>query len=415
MHTHSFWSIFLIFLNLGCKSFGGPAAHFIYFHKSLVIDKKYLSESDYAQLMALSHLLPGPSSSQTGLAIGMRLGGYRGAVAAWLGFTLPSALLMAAFALSLKSFPVDMQHILFQLMISVVFAIVAYAFWDMLRRYCHTVWQYLLMSISTALILWSPVANIQLWLVLGVILMGWSLAQFKTGPALVKQAASLPSPPLTGSTASTQPFHPSNKGWPWLLLFISIFIILFWLNQSHDTVLYQALYQFYASSSMVFGGGHVVLPILEQGFVATGLIDAQRFELGYAVTQLMPGPLFSFAAYIGALIPITTSPLANAAIGLLMMFLSSFLLVFASLPYWNKIMHNQKLHVILLCLNATMVGFLLAMLIPMAQKSFSGIAQFICVALMLWGLIQKKSVLWLIPSSVAISYLCSIALSYLAI
>lgn len=177
-------------------------------------------------------------------------------------------------------------------------------------------------------------------------------------------------------------FENNKTGLLWLLVFFSTFLALFILKITQSNTLFQSIFGFYSTGSMVFGGGHVVLPLLHQEFVETGLIETHRFEMGYAFAQLMPGPLFSFASYLGALLPITASPVVNSVIATVFIFLPSFFLIFACLKYWSLLISNQRIQFIVFAINAAVVGLLLATVLPMGMLSLNSFKDALCAILL---------------------------------
>lgn len=285
------------FLKLGCSSFGGPAAHLVYFKQAFVEKKHWLNEQQYAQLLALTQLLPGPSSSQMGMAIGYLQHRHLGAIVAWIGFTLPSALLMFGLARFIQQHPV-FNLILFSTIHSIILAIIVFAFLQMFKSYCKTKLHFALMLVSTGLLLLFSNAWIQLVIILGT----GCLAVLMTRFAYIQKDSNdlaIEKQHINFNTLPTAHRHHSI----WLIGFISIFFALCLAMLFSNKLFFQASFSFYKTGALVFGGGHVVLPMLHQDLVNTGLISKQDFELGYTLAQFMPGPLFSFASYLGAYLP----------------------------------------------------------------------------------------------------------------
>jgi chromate transporter len=190
----------------------------------------------------------------------------------------------------------------------------------------------------------------------------------------------------------------------WLIGFISIFLALCLAMLFSNKLLFQASFSFYKTGALVFGGGHVVLPMLHQDLVNTGLISKQDFELGYTLAQFMPGPLFSFASYLGAYLPLTTFPIVNAAITTLLIFLPSFFFVFLALPYWSKQLENRYIENSVMLINAAVVGFILSVIVPMLQKTMGNPLDILTTSLMLLSLKLKISIFISIPSLLFIHY-----------
>ena len=379
-------TIFLNFLKLGCLAFGGPAAHLVFFHQTFVKQLNWLDDQQYAQLVALAQILPGPTSSQVGLAIGYMKKGYWGAVLAWLGFTLPSALLMTMVALLGEQFFPLLSSAFFHSIQLIVLAVVTWAFWQMLRSFCSQIWQYILMLCSTLFIYTVSLPMNQIIVIFIAALLGIFFAQ-KISPT---EENKVENSSLTDAISSTKKSH----AYLWLILFILPFFIFPVMNWLHSSMFTQSVESFYRTASLVFGGGHIILPFLHQDFVATGLLSAEKFDLGYAFAQLMPGPLFSFASYIGALTPLTPFPVLNACIATLTIFTPSFLLIFGTLPYWSWLMNQTYIRHAVVGINAAVVGLLLCMVIQMAQHYIVQLTDLLFVAVVI-GLLKTKLPVWL--------------------
>ncbi|AWL28621.1 chromate efflux transporter [Acinetobacter defluvii] len=380
--------IFMTFLRLGCIAFGGPAAHIVLFHNYLIKKLSWLDEQEYFKVLALAQIIPGPTSSQVGITLGYLKNGYSGAFCAWLGFTLPSAILMAGAAWLGQYFFENLNLYFFHIIQLIVLAVVFWAFWQMLRSLCHHVWQYIVMLFSAVFIYAVPLSANQIIVILLAALLGLLLAQEK---------------PKQNEVKNTQFQLKSSKAYLWLILFALPFLLFPILNHVHPSLFIQAFAGFYRSASLVFGGGHIVLPLLHQDFVATGLISNEKFDLGYAIAQLMPGPLFSFASYLGALLPFTSSILINASLATIMIYLPSFVLVFGTLPYWSWLMQQQKIYKAIQGINAAVVGLLLCLIIQMTEKY---IVQWLDVVfvMMVILLLKTKLPVWLTLIASFMSY-----------
>lgn len=376
-------TIFFTFLKLGCLSFGGPAAHLVFFHQTCVKQLNWLDDAEYAQLVALAQILPGPTSSQVGLAIGYVKKGYYGAVLAWLGFTLPSALLMTLIAVLGQSFFPFISSAFFHNIQLVVLAVVIWAFWQMLRSFCTQLWQYILMLSCTLLLYTLDLAINQILIIFIAALVGIGFNRFSPlvqGKKSVDQA-------FISQVSLTQKMN----AFFWLLLFILPFCLFQFFATFQAVTFFES---FYRTASLVFGGGHIILPFLHQDFVTSNLVSAEKFDLGYAFAQLMPGPLFSFASYIGALIPITDYPVLNAGIATISIFLPSFFLIFATLPYWSWWMNQTYIRHAVIGINAGVVSLLLYLLIEMATDSIVHFTDFIFVTVVV-GLLKTQLPVWL--------------------
>nr|WP_297398415.1 chromate efflux transporter [uncultured Marinobacter sp.] len=333
--------IFVAFLALGLTSFGGPAAHLGYFHHQFVVRRRWLSEQDYADLVALCQFLPGPASSQVGFAIGMMRGGGWGAAAAWAAFTLPSAFVLVAFALSasLLDGPVS-QGIIHGLKVAAV-AIVAHAVSGMARNLCPD----------------RQRAGIALVAVLLVILAGGALSQV-SAMVIGAVAGLLFCRKHNGTDPGHSRLSVSDRAGRWAAFFFTVLLLglplLAWLAPSNLTEMMDA---FYRTGALVFGGGHVILPLLEAEVVQTGWITPDQFLTGYGAAQAIPGPLFTFSAYLGAVLE-PTAPWRWAAMALVMIFLPGLLLLVAVLPRWNNFRRWESAQALMRGANAAVVGIL---------------------------------------------------------
>jgi|SRR5476651_762282 len=341
--TH-WWMIFLIFLRLGLTSFGGPVAHLGYFRNEFVVRRCWLSEHNYADLVALCQFLPGPSSSQVGMALGLSRAGYTGALAAWLGFTLPSAVILILFALGISAYGDIMSPgILHGLKIAAV-AVVAQAVWGMAKNLCQGAQRATIMTVAACLALALPNAWGQVGAIVLAGLVGMRL--FKPTPSLAHQTLPIPVSSLMGLI--------------WLSLFLVLLIGLPILAHKIPNQLLAVIDAFYRTGSLVFGGGHVVLPLLRAEVVPSGWVGNDVFLAGYGATQALPGPLFTFAAFLGA--SMTSSPTGwlGGMVALLAIFTPSFLLMAGVLPFWENLRRNLRAQAALTGVNAAVVGLLLA-------------------------------------------------------
>lgn len=343
----STWEVFLIFLRLGLTSFGGPVAHLGYFHNEFVTRRKWISESSYADLVALCQFLPGPASSQVGIAIGLSRAGYMGALAAWTGFTLPSAILLILFASGLTHFGGTLSAgALHGLKVAAV-AVVAQAVWGMARQLCTDAARVTIMVAAACLALWLPFA----WSQLGIIVLAALFGLLIFTPTPVK------------ATSDRLPILISARmGVAWLMLFLALLSGLPLLAGLFPGTALSMVDVFYRAGSLVFGGGHVVLPLLQAEVIPAGWLSNDIFLAGYGAAQAVPGPLFTFAAFIGASMSVGPSGVIGGALCLLAIFIPSFLLVAGALPFWELIRHNARMRGAIFGINAAVVGLLLAAL-----------------------------------------------------
>jgi chromate transporter len=335
-------NVFLVFLRLGLTSFGGPVAHLGFFHEEFVKRKQWIDEATYADLVALCQFLPGPASSQVGMAVGLHRASYLGAVAAWVGFTLPSALILTLFGLGVSRFHFD-EAWLHGLKIVAV-AIVAQAVWAMARKLCPDI-QRVVIAILAALVV-STVHFVAVQLC--VILLGGVI-----GALFVRKHQEMP-------TAPDNTHVSRSVGIALLAIFFLLLICLPIFAQTSSSHSIKLFDSFYRAGSLVFGGGHVVLPLLQSEVVSSGWVSKELFMAGYGAAQAVPGPLFTFAAYLGAVSSVTPSGWAGAVICLLSIFLPSFLLVIGLMPFWQRVHRHQNIRYAMNGVNATVVGLLLS-------------------------------------------------------
>ena len=386
------YHIFITFLKLGCIGFGGPAAHLVLFHNILIKKMRWLDEAQYYQILALAQILPGPTSSQVGISIGYLKNGYLGAFCAWLGFTLPSALLMASSALFGQYIFNTLNNIFFHIIQLIVLSVVIWAFWQMLTTLCHQFWQYILMIFSAVFIYTVPMAMNQFIVIFIAALVGGFLAKEQQQKEIF----------LKDSEAKLTAIK-NSKAYIWLFIFIVPFFCLPLFNYFSPSVLIQSIEGFYQSASLVFGGGHVILPLLHQEFVSTGLISNDKFDLGYALVQFVPGPLFSFSSYLGALLPLTSSVTLNIIIASFIIFVPSFFLVFGTLPYWSWLMRQKIIYKSLQGINAAVVGLLLCLIYQMSEKYIIQSTDIIFVIILIF-LLKMKFPVWLVLLSTFFTY-----------
>lgn len=340
------WTVFLIFLRLGLTSFGGPIAHLGYFRDEFVTRRQWLTERSYADLVGLCQFLPGPASSQVGIAIGLSRAGYLGALAAWAGFTLPSALGLILFALGIANYGDVMPAGVLHGLKVVAVAVVAQAVWGMARILCPDAARISLMLVASCLVLVLPSAwgQVAVIVVAGVI----GLTLFK--PA---QAAAHDSLPIV---------IRRRVGLLWLALFFILLLGLPLLAALLPNQTLSMVDAFYRAGSLVFGGGHVVLPLLQAEVVPSGWVANDVFLAGYGAAQAVPGPLFTFAAFLGASMSAPPSAWLGGVICLLAIFAPSFLLVVGALPFWEQLRRHMRTQAALSGINAAVVGVLLAAL-----------------------------------------------------
>ncbi len=335
--------VFFTALRLGLTSFGGPIAHLAFFHEEYVKRKKWISEQAYADLVALCQFLPGPASSQVGMAIGLHRVGIPGSILSWIGFTIPSAIILVFFGLGMtlldSSTSAPWIH---GLKISAV-SVVAQAVLGMAKKLCPDRERATIAIVSSALVLLMNSVFIQV-IVLGIFGL--------YGAYFLKSSNELPHEPLKS--------HGTKIGIFSISLFFTLLILLPTLRPISQT--FKLFDSFYRTGALVFGGGHVVLPLLQSEVVPTGWISNDLFMAGYGAANAIPGPLFAFSAYVGAASSKSPNGWIGAFICLIASFLPSFLIVVGVLPFWEKIRKIPKIRQSMLGLNASVVGILLAAL-----------------------------------------------------
>ncbi|MGA8708426.1 MAG: chromate efflux transporter [Steroidobacteraceae bacterium] len=338
--------VFRVFLRLGLTSFGGPVAHLGYFRREFVARRGWLSEQDFAELVALAQSLPGPASSQVGFAIGLLRARYAGALAAWCGFTLPSAALLIAFGFGAASFNGAIARGVLHGLQLLAVAVVAQAVLAMARRLTPDLERAAIALGAAILVLASHWPMVQLAAIVSGAALGWLICRAE--PA--EPAALL----VSAVTA--------RAGWIAWALFLLLFAGVFAIP---DRAAAPALALFgacYRSGSLVFGGGHVVLPLLHGAFVTPGWVSDQAFMSGYGAAQAVPGPLFTFAAYLGSIAAEGPRGIAGALIGLAGIFLPGLLLLVGALPHWQRLRRHTAVRRCLAGVNAAVVGLLAAAL-----------------------------------------------------
>ncbi len=354
-------SVLAAFLRLGLTSFGGPVAHIGYFRAEFVERRRWLDEAAYADIVALCQFLPGPASSQVGLAIGLMRAGFAGMVAAWLGFTLPSALAMMLFGYGVAEIG-DLGRAAWLHGLKIVaVAVVAQAVWGMARSLAPDRPRVTLALGAALVILALPSAPGQIGVIVAGGLIGW------------RWLGGADSPPARALGV------PVGRGGAIVALAL-FFALLFGLPLLDAALGNQALAlfeRFYRAGSLVFGGGHVVLPLLQQAVVPQGWVSNDTFLAGYGAAQAVPGPLFTFAAYLGTVMGPSPHGWAGAAIALAGIFLPSFLLIAGALPFWDALRRHGAVHAALRGVNAAVVGILLAALYtPVWVSAIGGPADF---------------------------------------
>jgi chromate transporter len=338
--------VFFVALRLGLTSFGGPIAHLGYFREEYVVRRRWLDDHDYGDLIGLCQFLPGPASSQVGMAIGLRRAGVLGGLAAWLGFTLPSALLMIGFAYGVQhQTNLDAGWIHGLLLVAV--AVVAQAIWGMARKFCLTrLTQTIAVLAAVATLVWT--AGIGQMVILAVAgLIGWRLTR---GTAAPIGGEVEPAPVGRGLAIGA------------LLAFFGLLVALPIAQAASGAHLAALTWGFYRVGALVFGGGHVILPLLRATVVDRGWVSPDQFIAGYGAAQALPGPLSTFAAYLGAVEGPRPNDWLGGGIATIAIFLPSFLLIVGAMPFWGTLRRRPDLQAAMRGVNAGVVGLLLAAL-----------------------------------------------------
>ncbi len=359
-------AIFLAFLKLGLTSFGGPIAHIGYFRMEFVEQRGWVTEAEFAQLLATSQFLPGPASSQLGFSIGLLKAGWIGAFAAFIAFTMPSVLLLIAFAGVLPMLAGEAGQALLHGLKLVACIVVADAVISMAKSLCPD-WQTRAIAIASLLILlllttvYAQILVLGLAALVGVIFLGKHCQTRATEPVSVAYGAAV--------------------SWMLLVCFVVLLVTLPLLASSQPGLVSIAD-TFYRAGALVFGGGHVILPLLDDSIVGRGWVTEEEFLAGYGAAQAIPGPMFAFSAYLGMLIDGEQSNVASAAIATLFMFLPGFLLMAAVLPFWRTLSQNRMAAAVIKSVNAAVVGLLAAALYdPIFTSGITALSDIIIVLL----------------------------------
>ena len=373
-------------LRLGLTSFGGPIAHLGYFREEYVVQRRWLDETSYADVVALCQFLPGPASSQVGIAVGYIRAGMAGGLAAWIGFTLPSALALVLFAYGVEEFDVIDAGWLHGLKLAAV-AVVAQAVWGMgrslaLDRDRATI---VIVAAVAALAWQSAIMQVLIILVSGFV--GWKILKVDA---------------VQSGKDSLSTFIPK---WMGIVALVVFFVILAGLPLARQLESSQTLAifdSFFRSGSLVFGGGHVVLPLLQSEVVGPGWMTNAEFVAGYGATQAVPGPLFTFSAYLGAVISPGPQGIVGGGLALVAIFLPSFLLITGVLPFWDLLRRRDVFRRALNGVNAAVVGLLLAALYNPVWTSAVETPEDFALAISALGLLMFwKTPPWMVVSLAA--------------
>lgn len=369
----SVWEVFRVSTKLGLTSFGGPIAHLGYFHDEYVRRRKWMDEQNYADLVALCQFLPGPASSQVGIGIGLVRAGLAGGAVAWLGFTLPSVIALILFAYVLQGFDIGHAGWIHGLKIVAV-AIVAHAILGMGQKLAPDRERVTIAGAAAAAALLWPTAYTQVLIIAAAGVLGFWLYKKSSGAVVSQEIRVAVGKPVAIGC---------------LVLFFALLFALPLFRQVLDMEWVAWFDSFYRSGALVFGGGHVVLPLLEREVVPIGWVSQADFLAGYGAAQAVPGPLFTFAAYLGTI----SGGMIGAVAATVAIFLPAFLLVVGALPFWSGLRSHPKVQGALVGINAAVVGILLAALYdPLWTTAILAPADFV-LALMLFIML----VFWKLP------------------
>jgi chromate transporter len=380
-HPGHWLEVLSIFARLGLTSFGGPVAHLGYFREEFVTRRRWFDDRVYADLVALCQFLPGPASSQVGIAIGLSRAGYLGALAAWIGFTAPSAAALILFAYGVSALG-DVSGLgwIHGLKVAAV-AVVAQAVLGMMRTLAPDRERATLAVAAAAIALVVPSALGQI----GAIVIGALVGLWLPRTTAAVDHVSLP---LKVSRTAGAVF---------LVLFFVLLVglpLLAAAVPSHALIVFEA---FYRAGSLVFGGGHVVLPLLQASVVPPGWVSNDAFLAGYGAAQAVPGPLFTFAAYLGAVMQPSPNGWGGAILCLVAVFVPSFLLVLGALPFWEELRKRSAAQAALRGVNAAVVGLLLAALYnPVWTAGITGGGDFVLAMMAFLLLFMWQTPPWLV-------------------
>lgn len=369
--------LFAASLKLGLTSFGGPVAHLGYFREEYVRRRKWLDDNEYADLVALAQFLPGPASSQVGIGVGIKQAGLLGGLVSFVGFTLPSVLALAGFALLMQGSSLGEAGWLHGLKLVAV-AIVAHAVWGMGQKLAAGRAKMSLALASAVVVLIANTAYSQVLVIVAAALLGWWLFRERGGEKRIADGAIVSEPGGSGGAGAKLGIS-RRLGMLCLLVFMALLLLLpiaRELTANHWVAMADS---YYRSGSLVFGGGHVVLPLLEREVVPTGWVAEEQFLAGYSAAQAVPGPLFTFASYLGA----ASNGWLGALFATLAIFLPAYLLMAGVMPFWEALRRRPAMQAALAGVNAAVVGILLAALYdPIWTSSVTSASDFSIAAIL---------------------------------
>ena len=381
-------TLFLTALKLGCTSFGGPIAHLAYFHDEYVTRRGWTDEESYADLVALCQFLPGPASSQVGFGVGLKQRGLVGGLLCWVGFTLPSALLMIGFGYGVSALGGLAQAGWVHGLNVAAVAVVAQAVILMGRRLCPDLTRATMAGLAGVLLLFFTAGWVQLTVLLGGGLAGWSWLQQET---------------VAANPDNLPPSRTRRMAFVWLLLFLVPLLLLPLQARLSGHPAWLVAGKFYEAGALVFGGGHVILPLLQDAMVTPGWLSPDCFLAGYGAAQALPGPLLTFAASVGTVISVGPGGWVGGVWALAWVFAPALLIVLAVLPWWNRLRAHAGAQAALRGANAAVVGLLAAALInPIGVTAITGMKQAV-LALVAFGCLHLPRVpVWAVVAGCAL-------------
>jgi len=388
--------ILISFFLLGLTSFGGPIAHISYFRNTFVKDKKWIDDDTYMEFVSLCNFLPGPSSSQVGMSIGYHFKGVSGAILAWVGFTIPSAFILILFGYFVINFDDVIPSGFIQGLKSVVVIIVLQAILGMQKNFLKDFYSYSIAFFTALILILFPSSLNQLL----CLIMSGLLGMYFYKDVEISE------------TSFHKPISITLSSYIFLFLFFSFLFFLPIINSIFETEITSLANIFYKVGSLVFGGGHVVLPLLQEEFVSKGLIEKDIFLAGYGAAQAIPGPLFTFSSYLGIFLANENNFLLISILCLIFIFLPSFFLIIGTLPIWSRIRKINKVVHAFKAINASVIGILVAAFYdPIILSSFKSVSDFILIFIAFIILFLTKTPQWL---AVLMLIFCGFGLSVIS-
>jgi chromate transporter len=381
---------------LGLTSFGGPIAHISYFRNTFVKDKKWIDDDTYMEFVSLCNFLPGPSSSQVGMSIGYHFKGVSGAILAWVGFTIPSAFILILFGYFVINFDDVIPSGFIQGLKSVVVIIVLQAILGMQKNFLKDFYSYSIAFFTALILILFPSSLNQLL----CLIMSGLLGMYFYKDVEISEIS------------FHKPISITLSSYIFLFLFFSFLFFLPIINSIFETEITSLANIFYKVGSLVFGGGHVVLPLLQEEFVSKGLIEKDIFLAGYGAAQAIPGPLFTFSSYLGIFLANENNFLLTSILCLIFIFLPSFLLIIGTLPLWSRIRKINKVVHAFKAINASVIGILVAAFYdPIILSSLKSVSDLILIFIAFIILFLTKTPQWL---AVLMLIFCGFGLSFIS-